>query len=734
MANRQKSSLKASKPIGNRAKTSSQPSNGNLSRLGLRAIQQSSAAAPISGPPAQPAGTTSALAIYIFEHDDHSHGKFCVFANDKRVFVIPTPAVTNMTPTMTKGLTYKVFLDVSDCPIKIMSLARLDHVLLSKVEIPTSDDYKSAPYFCCRVSVAKSTALHANFQILSLNHVNIQIPFNVIPDTLFLKDKDEHFVNVAFTTRSIRVDRFKALRRVPFVESGFFTFCNHLGENVPPPLPKYSMSPVSVAAVKQGFMANLVVGVPDGQHHDCLAVTGGNLQAWKVTRTTTAKSFLGSLASHLRAACAATTSTTAVTQRDAALLKYFEAHFSCLSSAGKAWSSAPDSSSSSRPTVVFFLGLSEALTVHVAEALALDLHRTYGISSRLVTPAAPHSVSDPSSFDELNTPKVSPLTRTLFRLSEFLQLGLLDHDMEYRYDLPELFLPFLAYDVVSDLSPASHGPMRLRSQEITISQQAPPDANYLTDPSSLHALFISSSESTTREHRLLQHISAAGAKHSPILDFTGRAGPKWIQTLALLNSVKQRDLLADKLKNINGVSCLHPGLYFASSTSSDTVVTVMFSPKFPANVLLKVLTDPRFGGSKDKMFVTSTTTVKMSLPLGLDQHEFTLRLQKFNSLSREECFINTLGAQGTYSVKGIRPRVVAPLPDPLAPRPFMVRGSFSLADNSAISAWAKAHGALHPRRVLREDRRTEVVLDLLPTKAAELSLQHLPWCSAPFCF
>ena len=85
------------------------------------------------------------------------------------------------------------------------------------------------------------------------------------------------------------------------------------------------------------------------------------------------------------------------------LLRYYETHFANLTNAGRTWSSSSSSSSSSpllsRPTVVFFLGLSEALTVQVAEALALDLHRTYGISSRIVTPAAPHS--DLRNFDEL---------------------------------------------------------------------------------------------------------------------------------------------------------------------------------------------------------------------------------------------------------------------------------------------------------------------------------------------
>ena len=202
MATRQKSSTsKAAKSPGKQAKTSSQPSSGNLK--GLRQAQPS--ATPTSGPSALPAGATSALAIYIFEHEDFSFGKFCVFADEKQVYVIPTPATANLIPNMAKGLTYKVFPDMKECPIKIMSLARRDHVLLSKVEIPTCEDYKSAPYFRCKVTVAKSTALHANFHLLSLGVNNvIQIPFSGMPDTLLLNDKEEYSVNVAFTTRSIR--------------------------------------------------------------------------------------------------------------------------------------------------------------------------------------------------------------------------------------------------------------------------------------------------------------------------------------------------------------------------------------------------------------------------------------------------------------------------------------------------------------------------------------------------
>ena len=196
MASSQKSSLKASKHYGNRAKTSSLPVTGSLNNL--RATSNSAGAT--GGPPAQPAGT-SVLAIYIFEHVD-SNEKYRVFADAKQVYVIPTPAVFNLTSTMTKGLTYKVFPDKMDCPTKIPGFARLDQILLSKVEIPTADDYKSAPHFRCRVTVAKSTALHANFQILSLG-VNLQIPFQVIPGTLFLKGIEEHNVNVAFTTRTI---------------------------------------------------------------------------------------------------------------------------------------------------------------------------------------------------------------------------------------------------------------------------------------------------------------------------------------------------------------------------------------------------------------------------------------------------------------------------------------------------------------------------------------------------
>ena len=90
----------------------------------------------------------------------------------------------------------------------------------------------------------------------------------------------------------------------------------------------------------------------------------------------------------------------------------------------------------------------------------------------------------------------------------------------------------------------------------------------------------------------------------------------------------------------------------------------------PPNVLIKVLADPRFGCVKDRMFVTSSTTIKVALPNGLDQYEFTAFLQKFNLLAKNECFITTFGAMGALPVKGLRPRAAVPNLDPLGPRPF----------------------------------------------------------------
>ena len=664
----------------------------------------------------QPTSTVSSvLAIYLFEQEDTSSGKFhCVFFDEKRVYVIPTLAISSfIVDNMVKGLTYKLYLGSSGPPsVSVHNLDRFEHILATKVEIPTIDSFDKAPYFLCKVTVSKGTERHANFQLLKVGPCNIQIPFNVLPVALALKSvHDEHIIKVAFTTRNIKTRASQtgstATRRMPFVEPNFFTFCDRSGNDLPAPLPMFSISPESIEAVRKGFMANLVVGVPGNSSYLSLAATDSNLLSWKVNRSTSAKAFLGSLASHLRSLPASDASTN--------MVKYFDSHFGSLIRNGKGWGS-PFSSPPQRPTVLFFLGFSDALSVQVADALALDLHKTYGINSRIVAPAALGSSS--GNFCELNTPRASPFAQNLFEFSQHLQLGLLDGaGCSYNFDDPDFFLPFLAYDVCSDLTPTSiQGQHLLLPKTVIDIEGVPvPDASYLTDPTSLFGLYIASSESSTREAKFLHLISSAGAKHVPFLDFTGRTN-KWVLTLALLHKKNQRDSLATKLKSINGISCMTPTDFHSPSDSKDTLVTVLMNAIAP-NVLIKVLADERFGCLKDKMLATSNTTIKMALPAGTNQHEFTLKLQKFNSLLGSECFISTFGAHGLLTVKGLRAHVIR---DPAAPHPFAVIGPFAASTNETIISWATSSGASNPRRILHGNRRTDLVVDLPQLKAAEI--------------
>ena len=440
--------MSAAKRSGTRQLNPSQPSFGNLAN---KKSANSGQAPHVPQTPtssglaqtAQPDPAASVLAIYLFEHDDPT-GNHYVFFDEKQVFVIPTQSVSNLLSNgMAKGLTYKVFPSTVECTITTHGLLRFDHVLLLKIEVPTFDDYKKAPYFHCRVTVSRSTDFHANFCLLATQgRCNVQVPFEVMPEALRLKGNDELTVKVAFTTRTVKTRESPSLRRRPHVEAGFFALCDSRGEVIPAPLPRYSLSPGSIIAVKDSFMANLIVGVPEGFRYGGLSVSNSDLVAWRTTASTPAKTFLSSLASHLR--CAA-----ALKDPDPDSLKrvqYFDSYFANLlaSSKGRGWGtpSSPPSSSASRPTVVFFLGFSDALSVLVAESLALDLHRCFGISSRIVAPAALGSTAQ--NFDELNSPRASPLAKTLFMFSEHLQLGLLDPVGTYHYDEPGLSLPFFS--------------------------------------------------------------------------------------------------------------------------------------------------------------------------------------------------------------------------------------------------------------------------------------------------
>ena len=222
--------------VGNQASSHKQPLKGSLANPSKT---QPPGGKTQSVQPAKPV-PESVLAIYLFEQEDPSNGTFhCVFFDEKRVFVIPTLAISShIVDTMIKGLTYKLFLGSKDPPsIVIQNLAHYEHALPTKIEVPTIDSYVKAPYFLCKVTVSKGTAQHANFQLLKVGYCNIQIPFNVIPEELALKGKEERTIKVAFTSRNIRTkaSASTATRRMPFVESNFFTFCDRFGNDIPAP-------------------------------------------------------------------------------------------------------------------------------------------------------------------------------------------------------------------------------------------------------------------------------------------------------------------------------------------------------------------------------------------------------------------------------------------------------------------------------------------------------------------
>ena len=202
--------MSAAKRSGTRPLNSSQPIFGNLAhKKSANSVQAPQVPqAPTSSGPAQtarPAPAASVLAIYLFEHDDPTGNHF-VFFDEKQVYVIPTSTVSNLLSNgMAKGLTYKVFPSTEDFTIQTHGLLRFDHVLLLKIEVPTFDDYKKAPYFHCSVTVSRSTDLHANFCLLATQgRCNVQVPFAVMPEALRLKGNNELTVKAAFTTRTVK--------------------------------------------------------------------------------------------------------------------------------------------------------------------------------------------------------------------------------------------------------------------------------------------------------------------------------------------------------------------------------------------------------------------------------------------------------------------------------------------------------------------------------------------------
>ena len=654
------------------------------------------------------------MAIFLFEHQEPNDGKtYLTFFDEKNAFVIEKSGVDKfILNSLIKGLTYKVSLPCvpsSSVKVAVPSLGGFTHLTASKIQVPLREDYSKAPYFLCRVSESNNSSDYANIQLLKVRALNIQIPYKVIPSQL--GEAGDITIKLAFTARTVRLSS-NVSRRLPSIETGFFTHCDGRGNDVPAPKPKFALATGDVKAVKEGFLANFVIGVPNGDY-DFLTASDSNLLSWRVNKSTSARELLESALAHLK-------SQDPSTSRDS-MIQYFDKHFGVLLKNGRGWgSSSSSSSSSSPPTFLFFIGLSDVLTVQVAEAIGLDAHRNFGINCRIVTPAARGSNGE--NFSELNSARASPfLSKRIFQLSSPLQLGLLNGD-EYLYNDPELFTPFMAYDVFSDLQrpPTGLGPIVLPTTNIEVSGVAAPDTGYLTDPDQLFGLFVAFTDSSSRNHKILEEITASGAKHVPILDFTGRSS-KWVSVYAMLHTEKQRTNLQEKLVGLGNVVSMLPAAFLPIKKDTLTLQTTNAISLGP-NVIVKVLSDARVGIKRDQMFFTSNSTVKITLPDGLDQRGFSILLQKFNRSFGSECFSSTCGALGVLDLCQLDHRTGS---GPYAPwaslndqpggipstKSFMVTGPLASSGNDLILATVLKLGASNPRRVLRNDRRSELVLD-----------------------
>ena len=633
--------------------------------------------------------------VFLFTHMDADQ-EYLVFYNEVSLFLILKSAVSKfIVGTLVKGLPFKVSLPPpsSDqvCTLTLPNLGSFEHFTVVKVEVPSREDLVKSPAILCRVTPSLNTSDLANFKFCGIPiPLNLQIPYKALPPALIKLQAG--FVKVAFTSRTIRANS-AAARRLPAIEDGSFFFCDSNGEDLPAPLAKHTITTQSVSAVRDGFHPQLVVGVPEGKY-DFPTASAAKLRTIKLNRATSFRHVLEQVGASIE---------------DEVQKKYFNHHFGYVFKP-KSWTDSTVSPTQpnlapSGPTVIFFLGFSDHLTVATAEALGLEAARNFGILVRIITPAA--IGSNERNFSELNTPRAPPLlSRNLFNLSSPLQLGVLEGET-YRLD-HEMLTPYMAYDICTERPPLV-GHTSLPVQMIDIVGIDVPDSGYLTDPSKLYQLFVSASESGSSACNLMERITSVG-RHIMDIDFTERSG-KFVVFKSLLHSAHTRERLSGVLSSCNGVSTMLPSLLAPSVKASPSLVTVRTSPNsqaIPPNVLLRLLTDKRIGVLPDKLLVHSNNTFRCALPEGLNQMEFSLLLQSLNKHHGSEMFLCTLGVLGTLSLRDLRP---PPVIDPNLPSSFLVSGPFTTADNDLLLDYAKKLGATNPRRVLRQDKRSDLAMD-----------------------
>ena len=627
------------------------------------------------------------VAYYLFERESDGVTHLA-FIGSNTVYVIDKARVLRegkiVTSSLIKGAPFKVV--PSRVPwTSVVVFRDLLHESLDSFSVLQSQEVSSIPEVLCRITPSvneRQRTPSRNFQFMPdvIKAFNIQIPDVIVPETLVREGAI--WARVKFTPKLV-ARKNGSMVRYPSVTKGNFKICDQYGEVIPRSPPTRAFSAATVAALKKGLGANLIVGGSPVSFSEsgCLVVSDWALEDSGLDSSTSFEELIRAVAVQAEAS--------------AHQKGYFNAHFGLLSNRTRV-------DLSSRPTILFTPGFSSGLTYRMAETLAL---RAVRAGCRALVLASSSFASTDVNFGEINSSRANEIhTSTLYKINQPVQLGVYVGPAApggYDFENPNCSMNLFAYDIMEGGGGFSDS-LKYPVVEVDLEGLPALDTSYLSNPKTKFALFVSATPAAVKVSCLKSKLLGSFSSDH---DTTGRSS-RIINLKAYLPSEKAREDIINHLKRFDGATSMKPEETNPSVSSHPRLITIkLLLDDLSFSHIVTFLAG--MGCSLDGMFFLSSDTLRARLPPKDDLQSFAHKCRSVNRKLGKVFFRLLLGEGGTLNLE----QSLSEDPSDPATLSFEVQGHTADLDAESVAAVVESTGGSNPRRIVGTCQSSLLVAD-----------------------
>ena len=690
------------------ATPSTQPAKGQGSPGSHSSSPSSPAASPRASPPGSPGSrspTSERGSVHVDQGDQESEFKVAYFLFEREidgvthlaflgnstVYVVDKARVVSegkiTVSSLVKGAPFRV-VPSKDPWTSVRVFRDLVHESIDSFSFLQSQEFSSIPEVLCRISTSvdglvSQRAPSRNFQFMpaSIRAFNIQIPDAAVPEALVREGVI--WAKVKFMPKSV-ARRNGSMVKYPSVSKGCFQLCDQNGVVLPRSPPTRAFSPGTIAALKGGLGANLIVGGSPVSFSDsgCFVVSDWALEDFGFDGSTSFEELLRAVSVQAEAS----------DQQKG----YFSNHFGRLVNKSGL-------NPGSQPTVLFIPNFSGALSTRAAETLAVRAVRA-GCRALVLVPSS--ITSTDANYSDVNSPRANEVhTSTLYKINQPVQLGVLDRGY-YDFDDPNCATSLMAYDILASDSTRFDNSLQYPVVEVDLHGVSPLDTSYLSNPKSKFVLHISITPSALKGTGLKGKLLGSFTFDN---DATGRSH-RLASLKAFLPSEKAREDVVALLKRFDGATSMKPEDLNPSVSKSAKVVSVkLLQDDLPVSLIVTFLAG--LGCSSDGMFFTSNDTLRVRLPTGMSSDVFATKCRLVNRKLGKAFFRLLQGERGVLNLEDAFLVDLASDLGPPTPRSFVVQGHTADLDVETISVFVGETGGLQPRRIVGYKQGSFLVVD-----------------------